>query len=160
MFSLCDFSRASFSGALILAAALVTGCSGRSGEEARSGGSQSAGQAVARAPGADSSADTTGPGDSLGITPATGKPLGPEKRRDHPTMSMDEVKVIMDRHAPGLMKIEGVVGVAIGALPDGALCIQVLTSKSPHQVSARIPRSIDGVPVVIIETGEIRPMGG
>ena len=68
----------------------------------------------------------------------------------------EKIKAVMDAHVHSLMAIEGVVGVAIGALDDSSLCIKVLVKKNDPKLHKKIPRQIENCPVVIEETGEIR----
>jgi hypothetical protein len=75
-------------------------------------------------------------------------------------MPTDDIKTVMESHVDGLMAIPGVVGVAIGALDDGRPCIRVLIVEDDHELRARIPRELDGHPVAINVTGEIRAMPG
>jgi len=75
-------------------------------------------------------------------------------------MSMDDVIRVMDAHVNELMAIPGVVGVAVGALDDGKPCIKVLVAKRTSEHRKRIPKEIEGYPVVIEVTGEIRAMPG
>ncbi|MFA4946994.1 MAG: hypothetical protein WC674_00605 [Candidatus Krumholzibacteriia bacterium] len=77
-----------------------------------------------------------------------------------PAMSTDDVIRVMDAHVNDLMAIPGVVGVAVGALDDGRLCIKVLVVKKTSEHRKRVPREIEGYPVVIEESGEIRAMPG
>jgi hypothetical protein len=71
-------------------------------------------------------------------------------------MPTDDVKRVMEAHTAELMAIPGVVGVAIGALPDGKPSIQVLVEKNTREIRNRIPREIEGYRVVIEETGKIK----
>jgi len=75
-------------------------------------------------------------------------------------MSTEDIKRVMDAHVDELMAIPGVVGVAIGALEDGKPCILVLVAKKTSENRATIPPEIEGYPVKIEETGEIRAMPG
>ena len=76
------------------------------------------------------------------------------------TMPKRDIKTVMESHVDELMAIPGVTGVAIGALDDGTPCIQVLVEKKTEDVVRRIPETLEGHPVTIIESGVIRPMGG
>jgi hypothetical protein len=67
-----------------------------------------------------------------------------------------KIKAVMDAHVKSLMSIDGVVGVAIGALDDSSLCIKVLVKKDNPTLRKEIPHQIENCPVVIEETGEIR----
>ena len=76
------------------------------------------------------------------------------------TMPKRDIKTVMESHVDELMAIPGVTGVAIGALDDGTPCIQVLVEKKTEDVIRHIPKTLEGHPVTIIESGVIRPMGG
>ncbi len=67
-----------------------------------------------------------------------------------------QVKAVMDAHVDSLMAIDGVVGVAIGALDNDRLCIKVMVKTDDPALKHRIPAQLDDVPVVIEITGEIR----
>ena len=69
-----------------------------------------------------------------------------------------DVKEVMDAHAAELMAIPGVVGVYTGVLDDGTPCIKVMVKKRTPELQQKIPQNLEGVPVVIEETGEIRPL--
>ena len=68
------------------------------------------------------------------------------------------IEEIVDEQAPGLMELPGVSMVYVGALDDGTLCIKVGTVGDPDDLRERIPLTIEGYPVVLERTGEIRPM--
>lgn len=78
--------------------------------------------------------------------------------RENDTMPADDIKVVMEAHVDELMAIAGVVGVAIGALDDGRPCIRVLIIEDDPELRGRIPRELEGYPVVIDVTGEIRAL--
>lgn len=59
------------------------------------------------------------------------------------------------RLAEKLMRRRGVSGVAIGAR-DGAPCLKVYLSSRSPDLRARIPKSFQGHPVVVRESGEFR----
>jgi len=75
-------------------------------------------------------------------------------------MPQRDIKTVMDSHVDELMAIPNVVGVAIGALDDETPCIQVLVTEKSEELAKRIPETIEGHPVQIIESGVIRPMDG
>ena len=75
-------------------------------------------------------------------------------------MSTEDAIRTMDAHVKELMAIPGVVGVAVGALDDGTPCILVLVSKIDAGIRKNVPPKIEGYPVKIEVTGEIRPMSG
>lgn len=53
------------------------------------------------------------------------------------------------------MAIPGVIGTAIGQR-EGKPCILVLTASNTVQVRRKIPSTVEGYPVVVQYTGEIR----
>lgn len=69
-----------------------------------------------------------------------------------------QIKAVMDAHVDSLMAIEGVVGVAIGAMDDNRLCIKVMVKKDDPELEKHIPDQLDDYPVVIEVTGEIRAL--
>jgi len=91
---------------------------------------------------------------------AAGCGKSPEKEEGSSSMSMDDAIRVMDAHVNELTAIPGVVGVAVGALENGKPCIQVLVVKKMPEHDKRIPKEIEGFPVVIEVAGEIRPMPG
>ena len=91
---------------------------------------------------------------------AAGCGKSPENKGGAPAMSTEDAIRVMDAHVKELMAISGVIGVAVGALDDGKPCITVLVSRKTSEHGNRIPKEIEGYPVVIEESGEIRPMAG
>lgn len=65
---------------------------------------------------------------------------------------------VHSRHSAELMAIEGVVGTAESQLPDGRPCILVLIRENSPALRRAIPTEIEGWPVRIQVTGEIRAM--
>ncbi len=80
--------------------------------------------------------------------------------RGTPAMSTDDAIRVMDAHVNELMAIPGVAGVAVGALDDGRPCIKVLVVKKTSEHRKLIPKEIEGYPVVVEVSGEIRAMPG
>jgi hypothetical protein len=68
------------------------------------------------------------------------------------------IEQVLAAHTPELMAIPGVVGTAQGLLDSGAPCIQVLVVERTRELENRIPRFLEGWPVVMVVTGEIRAM--
>ena len=75
-------------------------------------------------------------------------------------MPKRDINAVMESHVNELMAIRGVTGVAIGALDDGTPCILVLVLKESEELTRQIPRKLEGHPVRIFESGEIKPMDG
>lgn len=75
-------------------------------------------------------------------------------------MSGDEggrppIQEVLERHTDSLRSVPAVVGVAQGE-SAGRPVIQVFVVHRTPELEARLPRTLDGYPVVIVETGEIR----
>jgi hypothetical protein len=75
-----------------------------------------------------------------------------------PPMPDRPIADVLASHTPGLMALTGVVGTYQGARPDGAPAIVVMLARPDAELERRIPRVLEGWPVVIEVTGEIRAM--
>ena len=74
-------------------------------------------------------------------------------------MARRDINAVLRDHDDALMAIEGVVGVAVGLLEDGkTICLKVLVVWETPELVRRIPSSLEGYPVVVEETGVIRPL--
>ncbi len=71
-----------------------------------------------------------------------------------------DIMAVVDAEAPRLIAIEGVVGIAVGALDSGEPCVRIYVVKLTDELRAQLPASLGGWPVDIEESGEIRPLGG
>lgn len=79
--------------------------------------------------------------------------------QDSSSSSTRDINAVLAAHEKELLAIPGVVGVYVGTLEDGrTLCLKVMLARKTSQ-SRKIPRSIEGYPVIVEVTGEIRPMG-
>lgn len=65
---------------------------------------------------------------------------------------------VLAAHTPELMALPGVVGTYQGARSDGAPTIVVMLASPDAGLERRIPRALEGWPVVVEVTGEIRAM--
>lgn len=83
---------------------------------------------------------------------------GSREGKENDIMPVDDIKVVMEAHVDELMAIAGVVGVAIGALEDGSPCITVLLAEDTPELRGKIPSELEGYPVVINVTGEIKAL--
>lgn len=72
-------------------------------------------------------------------------------------MPANDIKHVMETHTAKLMELPGVVGVYIGALEDGSPCIKVMVIKKTNELEEKIPKDLEGFPVVVVETGELIP---
>jgi hypothetical protein len=73
--------------------------------------------------------------------------------------AMKPVADVIAAHAPELMKIEGVAGVYEGETAQRRPCVRIMLVKRTPELESKLPRTLDGYPVEIEETGEIKPMG-
>ena len=78
--------------------------------------------------------------------------------REEIVMAARDIKEVMEAHAGELMAIPDVVGVYTGVLDDGTACIKVMVKKRTPELEQKIPKNLEGFPVVIEETGEIQPL--
>jgi hypothetical protein len=69
-----------------------------------------------------------------------------------------DINLVKEEHAGELMSLPGVVGVYVGALEDGKPCIGVMVVRKTRELEQKIPGTLEGYPVRIDETGEIKPM--
>jgi len=67
------------------------------------------------------------------------------------------VEVLAD-HTPELMAIPGVVGTAESRTKDGRPCILVMLASDTPELRAKLPRELEGWPVIVELTGEIRAL--
>ena len=72
-------------------------------------------------------------------------------------MSGKTIEQVQQEHTDEWMAIPGVVGVAIGE-SGGRACILVLTAVDSGQIRERIPATVDGYPVVLQYTGDVRAL--
>ncbi len=69
-----------------------------------------------------------------------------------------DIKTVMEAHAPGLMSLTGVTGVAIGLNRKKKPCILVLVVRATKELKDKVPKEIEGHPVEMMVAGEIRGM--
>jgi hypothetical protein len=70
-------------------------------------------------------------------------------------MAGKTIQQVQEEYTDEWMAIPGVVGTAIGQ-HEGKPCILILTASDTEQVRQRIPPTVEGYPVVVQYTGEIR----
>ncbi len=74
----------------------------------------------------------------------------------HPRPDISEVLRAHDRE---WLRLPAVVGVAVGLLPDGKTqCLKILLERPNPATERLLPKSVEGYPVVIEITGQIRPL--
>lgn len=68
------------------------------------------------------------------------------------------LETVLAEHTPRLMAIAGVVGTYQGELEDGSPCIAIMVATLTPALRDSLPRTLEGWPVRVEETGEIRPL--
>ena len=69
-----------------------------------------------------------------------------------------DINVVLAAHDKELLAIPGVVGVYVGTLEDRRTpCLRVMVARKTAE-SRKVPQSIEGYPIVIEVTGEIRAL--
>ncbi len=82
-----------------------------------------------------------------------------EQTEQQEAMTQKDINDVLRDHDEELMAIPGVVGVYVGMLPDGkTLCLKVMVVKETEDLKKRIPKTLEGHPVLIEESGVIRPL--
>ena len=70
-----------------------------------------------------------------------------------------DINVVLAAHDKELLAIPGVVGVYVGTLEDRRTpCLRVMLVRKTAK-SRKVPQSIEGYPVIMEVTGEIRALG-
>ena len=72
-------------------------------------------------------------------------------------MAAKPIVEVLKGHAKTLMSIPGVVGAGQG-LCEGKPCIKVFVIKKTPDLEEKIPKTLDGYPVVIEETGKVKTL--
>lgn len=70
-----------------------------------------------------------------------------------------DINAVLHAHDRELLAIAGVVGVYVGVLDDGKTpCLKVMVAAKSAELERAIPKTIEGYPVLLEVTGEIRPL--
>jgi hypothetical protein len=72
-------------------------------------------------------------------------------------MVQKPIEEVLKEHTNKLMAIPGVVGTA-QSLCEGRPCIKVYVSKKTEKLERKIPKTLEGYPVVIQETGKFKAL--
>ncbi len=72
-------------------------------------------------------------------------------------MSAKTIEEVLKEHTEELMSVPGVVGIGQGLCNDKP-CIKVFVIEKTPELEQEIPSSLEGYPVMIEETGEIRAL--
>jgi len=76
----------------------------------------------------------------------------PDTSKVAPPMS---INTVIERRSAELLEIPGVVGVAQGE-HEGHNVVQILVERRTPELMQKLPRTLDGYSVVVVESGEIR----
>ena len=70
-----------------------------------------------------------------------------------------DVNAVLAAHDKELLALPDVVGVYVGVLEDGrTACLKVMLARKNPETERKIPHLLEGYPVIVEVTGEIRPM--
>ena len=76
-----------------------------------------------------------------------------------PTPPLRDINLVLAAHDRELLARPGVVGVYVGLLDDNRTpCLKVMLAQDDPGLRRSIPRTLEGHPVVVEVTGEIRPL--
>jgi hypothetical protein len=71
-----------------------------------------------------------------------------------------DINAVLAAHDKELLAIPDVVGVYVGVLEDGrTACLKVMLARKNPEAERKIPHLLEGYPVIVEVTGEIRPLG-
>lgn len=73
-------------------------------------------------------------------------------------VSERNISRVMNDHVARLMGIEGVTGVGLGETEEKTPCILILVIKESEEIKSKIPAKLEGHPVRLLVSGEIKPM--
>jgi hypothetical protein len=74
------------------------------------------------------------------------------------TVTNRDINAVLENHATGLMSIPGVAAVGVGELSDGTPCIKIYVKRKTDDLLERLPKNLEGHPVVVEESGEFEPL--
>ena len=73
--------------------------------------------------------------------------------------SRRDINAVLNDHDDDLMAIPGVAGVYVGLQEDGkSPCLKVMAVRRTPALVRKIPKTLEGYPVIVEETGVIRPL--
>ena len=74
-------------------------------------------------------------------------------------MNLKDINNVLENHDQALLSIPGVVGVYVGLRPDGKTqCLKVMVVNDTEDIKKKIPKSVEGFPVVVEVSGVIQPL--
>jgi len=81
-----------------------------------------------------------------------------ENNSENSNLMKRDINTVKEEHTDELMAISGVVGLFVGETEEKIPCIRVMVVKKTAELEKKIPSKIEGHPVIIDETGEIKPL--
>lgn len=93
----------------------------------------------------------------IGLTGAACRP-GVD-RKNGADVPQRDILTVQEANIPTLMALDGVVGVAIGERDDHTPCIVIYVREMTEALRRKLPTSLEGHPVRVEISGEIRPFG-
>jgi hypothetical protein len=81
-----------------------------------------------------------------------------EKKQMQNNPPMSDINKVMDAHAKEWMSIPGIVGCYVTIKEMGDSCIVIMAVNITDEIKKKIPLTIEGYPVEIEESGEIKPL--
>ena len=81
-----------------------------------------------------------------------------ELQKEENSMNKKSIEEVMNSHSDEIMAMKGVAGIYIGQLENGKPCIVVMIIRKSEELNKKIPKTLEGYPVKIEVSGEIKPM--
>lgn len=79
--------------------------------------------------------------------------------QDNSPPAKRDINAVLRDHDKALLAIPGVVGVYVAVLEDEKTpCLKIMLARKTPEIERAVPKSIEGYPVVLEVTGEIRPL--
>ncbi len=83
---------------------------------------------------------------------------GPAPAAKENTVTRPTIAEVIRAHDDSLMAVPGVVGISESRTDDGTPCVKIMVVQLDATLRARLPVMLEGYPVVLEESGEIRAM--
>ena len=68
-----------------------------------------------------------------------------------------DITHVLERHRKTLIMVPGVVGIGEGEL-EGKPCVKVFVERKTNEIDERIPSTLDGYAVCVVESGRFRAL--
>jgi hypothetical protein len=95
---------------------------------------------------------------ALALSTLACRPHAPARTQE-PAVSRPPAPEVLARHTPAWMALPGVVGTYQGADANGSPVLVVMIAREDKALRARIPAQVEGWPVRVEVTGEIKALG-